>query len=126
MITPISNKETVTNKIIESVKLAARIADEKQADYIKILDMRNRLVITDYFLIISAKNVRLTARIFEDISKALKDKNIRPVAVNGVQEGSWILADYDDFVIHIFTNDVAQYYELERLWKDSEVIDWNS
>ncbi|MCG9479680.1 MAG: ribosome silencing factor [Actinomycetia bacterium] len=126
MITPISNKESRANKIIESVKLAARIADEKQADYISILDMRQRLVITDYFLIISAKNIRLTARIYEDINKALKQKQIRPVTVSGLQEGKWILADYDDFVVHIFTNEVAQYYELERLWKDSKVIDWNS
>jgi ribosome-associated protein len=126
VITPISNKESRASKIIESVKLAARVADEKQADHISILDMRQRLIITDYFLIISAKNTRLTSRIYEDINKALKEKQIRPVAVSGLQEGSWILADYDDFVVHIFTNEVAQYYELERLWKDSKVIDWNS
>ncbi|MDZ7837720.1 MAG: ribosome silencing factor [Actinomycetota bacterium] len=126
MITPISNKESRANKIIESVKLAARIADEKQAEHISILDMRQRLVITDYFLIISAKNIRLTVRIYEDINKALKEKQIRPITVSGLQEGKWILADYDDFVVHIFTTEVAQYYELERLWKDSKVIDWNN
>jgi len=126
VITQISNKETKANSILKSVKLAARIADDKQADNIKILDMRNRLIITDYFLIISARNARLTKRIYEDIAKALKEKNIKAISVSGAREGNWILADYDDFVIHILTTEFAEYYDLGRLWMDSDTIGWNS
>ena len=110
---------------MQSVKLAARIADDRQADHIKILDMRKRLIITDYFLIISVRNARLCKRIHEDIAKALKEQNTKPVTVSGAQEGNWILADYNDFVIHILTAEFAEYYDLERLWMDSDTIDWN-
>lgn len=109
---------------IEAVKTAARIADEKKADYIKILDMRSRLAITDYFLIVSAKNIRLTRRIEEEIRLNLKKNNRYPINVSGFSEGNWILIDYDDFVIHIFTEQLREYYQLEKLWKDSKEIKW--
>lgn len=107
------------------VKKIARIADEKKADYIKILDMRSRLIITDYFIIISAPNTRLTRRIQEEIYIKLKKDKLYPINVCGLSEGNWILADYDDFVIHIFTNELREYYKLEKLWKDSKEIKWN-
>jgi ribosome-associated protein len=107
------------------VKKIARIADEKKADYIKILDMRSRLIITDYFIIISAPNTRLTRRIQEEIYIKLKKDKLYPLNVCGLSEGNWILADYDDFVIHIFTNELREYYKLEKLWKDSREVRWN-
>lgn len=124
VITQINNKKLKQNDILRSVKLAAKVADEKKAGYIKVLDMRARLVITDYFLIISANNPRLTKRIYEDIEKELKSKDLYPINVTGAGEGNWILVDYDDFVIHILTNDFKDYYDLERLWRDSETIEW--
>jgi ribosome-associated protein len=107
------------------VKKVAGIADEKKADYIKILDMRSRLIITDYFIIISARNTRLTRRIQEEIYLKLKKDRLYPINVCGLSEGNWILADYDDFVIHIFTNELREYYKLEKLWKDSREVKWD-
>lgn len=117
-------EKTKTDSILNAVKTTAKIADEKKADYIKILDMRSRLIITDYFIIISAKNSRLTRRIEEDICFNLKKQKIYPLNVTGAGEGNWILIDYDDFVIHIFTEEFRQFYDLERLWKDSEEVKW--
>ena len=110
---------------IEAVKIVARIADEKKADYVKILDMRSRLIITDYFIIISARNTRLTRKIEEEIRIHLKSINRYPINASGLAEGNWILVDYDDFVIHIFTNQFREYYQLEKLWRDSKEIKWN-
>ena len=107
------------------VKKVAKIADEKKADYIKILDMRSRLIITDYFIIISARNTRLTRRIQEEIYINLKKNKRYPINVSGLSEGNWILVDYDDFVIHIFTDELKEYYKLEKLWGDSKEIKWN-
>ena len=118
------NQKSKVKDIITAVKTVARIADEKKADYIKILDMRSRLIITDYFIIISAKNTRLTRRIKEEICIHLKNNNRYPINVSGLAEGNWILVDYDDFVIHIFTDEFMEYYKLERLWKDSKEIKW--
>ena len=117
-------EKTKPDNILNAVRTAAKIADEKKADYIKILDMRSRLIITDYFIIISAKNSRLTRRIEEDICFNLKKQKFYPRNITGASEGNWILIDYDDFVIHVFTEEFRQFYDLERLWKDSEEIKW--
>ena len=117
-------EKTGPDNILNAVRTAAKIADEKKAGYVKILDMRSRLIITDYFIIISAKNTRLTQRIEEDICFNLKKHKFYPKNINGASEGNWILIDYDDFVIHVFTEQFRQFYDLERLWKDSEEIKW--
>jgi len=104
------------------VKFAARIADERKADYIKILDVSSRLVITDYFIIIGAKNSKLTKRIEEEIELNLKKHGLYAISIDGANEGNWILMDYDEFVIHIFTDEYRLYYDLERLWRDSKLI----
>ena len=87
--------------------------------------MRSRLIITDYFLIIGARNTRLTKRIQEDITVNLKKDGYYAIHSDGAAEGNWILVDYDDFVIHIFTEDIRQFYDLERLWKDAEEVKWD-
>jgi ribosome-associated protein len=108
--------------LIDSVKFAAKIADEKKADYIKILDVSSRLVITDYFIIIGAKNSKLTKRIEEEIGLNLKKHGLYAISVEGATEGDWILMDYDEFIIHIFTEEYRLYYDLERLWRDSKPV----
>jgi len=110
---------------LEAVKFIAKIADEKKASYIKILDMESRLIITDYFVIIGANNTRLTKRIGEEIVSGLKELNTYLINKSGIEDGNWILLDYDSFVVHIFTDEYRSYYNLERLWKDSKVIKWN-
>ncbi len=112
--------------MVKTVKEVARIADEKKADYIKVLDVSSRLIITDYFIIISAKNNRLTRRIEEEICTYLKKKSLLPINISGLSEGRWILVDFNYFVIHIFTNELREYYELERLWRDSREIKWDT
>lgn len=104
------------------MKFAARIADERKADYIKILDVSSRLIITDYFIIIGAKNPKLTKRIEEEIELNLKKHGLYAISIEGASEGNWILMDYDEFVIHIFTEEYRLYYDLERLWRDSKLI----
>ena len=117
-------EKTRSDSILNAVRTAAKIADDKKADYVKILDMRSRLIITDYFIIISAKNTRLTRRIEEEICFNLKKEKLYPKNITGASEGNWVLVDYDDFVIHVFTEEFRQFYDLERLWKDSEEIKW--
>jgi ribosome-associated protein len=67
----------------------------------------------------------LTRRIEEEIRLNLKNSGRYPLNVSGQSEGNWILIDYDDFVIHIFTEELREYYQLEKLWRDSKEIKWN-
>jgi len=110
--------------VLGLVKHIAGIADNKNASYIKIMDMSARLIITDYFLVVSARNQRATRAIENEIAFQLKKIGILPISVSGSSEGNWILMDYDDFIIHIFTDEYRKYYDLERLWKDSKAIDY--
>ena len=134
MILQITNKKTINNarsklkfkNLLEVVKYTAKIADDKKANFIKVLDMRSRLIITDFFIIIGAKNTRLTRRIEEEIRIKLKEYNLYPIHISGSAKGNWILIDYDNFVIHVFTDEFRLYYDLERLWRDSKVIEWQN
>lgn len=134
MILQITDKRTINNtrsklkfkNLLEAVKYTAKIADDKKANFIKVLDMRSRLIITDFFIIIGAKNTRLTRSIEEEIRIKLKEYNLYPIHISGSTEGNWILIDYDDFVIHIFTDEFRLYYDLERLWRDSKVTEWQN
>jgi ribosome-associated protein len=115
-------KKLVFKDSSEAARFVAKVADERKADYIKILNVGPRLAITDYFVIIGAGNTRLTRRIAEDIQVNLKKYNIYAMHIEGAAEGNWILIDFDDFVVHIFTDEYRQYYDIERLWRDSKVI----
>ncbi|HAX18266.1 MAG TPA: ribosome silencing factor [Actinobacteria bacterium] len=114
------NKENTT----DIVRFVARLADFKGADYVNILEMKSRLIITDFFIIIGAKNTRLTASLEDEIKVNLKPLGLLPLHTSGTVDANWILIDFDDFVIHIFTEEFRQFYDLERLWKDSETVEW--
>jgi ribosome-associated protein len=121
----VSTKKTVNKSPGNSrgaIQSVIDIAEERKADYIKILNVGPRLIITDYFVIISARNPRLARRISEEISTNLKKSGLIPLNIDGINEGNWILMDYDDFVVHIFTDQYKDYYDLERLWRDSKVV----
>jgi len=84
-----------------------------------ILDMRPVCAYTDYFVICTGQNPRQAKAIYDEIHGRLKkDEQVSPRQTAGVQEGKWILADYLDVVVHIFTPEAREYYRLEELWGD--------
>lgn len=103
------------------VKLAASLAAEKKAYDILILNIGKLLIITDYFLLCSTNNPKQAQTVSDYIREKLSEKGRKPLAVVGEDEADWILLDYGDFVIHIFTEETRAYYSLERLWRDAEV-----
>ena len=106
------------------VKLAAKSAAEKKAQDILILDVANLLVITNYFLICSGKTNRQVKTISQFIQEKLGEKKTKPIGREGEDKGIWILLDYGDVVIHVFTEQERNYYELERLWRDAPQFEW--
>ena len=81
--------------------------------------MRPVCTFTDFFVICSGRNPRQTGAIWDEVHEKLKqDERLIPRTVDGVQEGSWILADYLDVVLHVFTPEARSYYKLEDLWND--------
>jgi ribosome-associated protein len=84
-----------------------------------ILDMRPVVSYTDYFVICTGRNPRQAKAIFDDIHEVLKrDERVVARHVSGQREATWILADYLDVVLHVFTPEARDYYRLEELWGD--------
>jgi ribosome-associated protein len=98
---------------------AARAAASKQAEDIVILDVQGLIVITDYFVICSASSDRHVRTVVDEVERALRDRERKPVRREGETEGKWVLLDYVDLVVHVFAEAEREFYDLERLWRDA-------
>lgn len=105
--------------------LAARVADERKATDIVVLDVGEVLAITGYFVVASASNPRLARTVVESIEQVAKERLGRsPVRTEGLREQQWILVDYGDVVAHVFVDELREFYEIERLYRDVGRVDW--
>ena len=97
----------------------AGIAQDKLADDVVILDMRPVCIYTDFFVVCSGRNPRQVNAIWDEIHARLKrEQRVIPNSVDGARESNWIVADYVDVVVHVFTPETRAYYRLEDLWGD--------
>jgi ribosome-associated protein len=105
---------------LEQARRIAGLAQEKLARDVVILDMRPVCSYTDFFVICTGQNPRQTAGIYDEVHAQMKRDDVRllPRSVDGQREATWIVADYLDVVLHIFTPDARDYYRLEELWGD--------
>lgn len=109
------------NDSIESrVRLAVAAALDKKAFNLDVLAVAKLTSIADYFVLMSANSERQAQAVADNILEKLKtEMNVRPLLVEGTTPGRWVLLDFGDFIIHIFTEDVRRFYGLERLWGDA-------
>lgn len=106
--------------------LAARTADEKKGDDIVVLDVGDVLAIAGWFVVVSASNSRLVEALAEDIEAAAKDDLERsPVRTEGHREKQWVLLDFGDVVVHVFHQEMRDFYEIERLYGDVPRVKWS-
>jgi ribosome-associated protein len=102
--------------------LAAQAALDVKAEDAKILDMHELVSYTDYLVLATGRNTRLTRRITEEIGFKLKEKyGLLPAGIEGSADGEWILMDYLDFIVHVFTPETREFYRLDVLWKQAPV-----
>jgi len=100
-----------------------RAAESKKATDIRVLDLRPVTTFADTFVICSGTNSRQIQAIADEIEKQLKQElGERPNSVEGYQNSEWVLLDYGDFVIHVFSEKARSFYDLERLWRDAHEI----
>lgn len=109
------------NDSIESrVRLAVAAALDKKASDLDVLAVGDLTSIADYFILASAANERQAQAIADNILDRLKtEMKVKPLLVEGTTPGRWVLLDFGDFIVHIFTEDVRRFYGLERLWGDA-------
>ena len=111
------------------LKVALQAAQSKKASAIVVLDLRKTGAFTDYFMTCTGGNPRQVQAIADAIQQALKDERVRPAHVEGFERAEWILLDYFDFIVHIFSPQARQFYGLERLWGNAvryEIADEDS
>jgi ribosome-associated protein len=121
---PVTKEPTTTST--ERAQIAARAADDKKGEAILVLDVGDIIGIVDSFVITSASNTRLVRTIVDEIEKQLYERTgVKPRAVEGLDDLSWVLIDYGDLVVHVFLNETREFYSLERLWADAGRISWN-
>lgn len=86
--------------------------------------MRGLTAIVDYFVLVSTSSRRQASAIAFEIDAAMKSLGEKKLGMEGVEEGRWILVDYGDFVVHIFSEDARSFYDLDSIWGDGPDVDW--
>jgi ribosome-associated protein len=111
---------------LEQARRIAALAREKLARDVVIMDMQPVCTYTDYFVVCTGNNPRQTKAIWDEVHGRMKrDENVLPRSVAGETEATWIVADYLDVVLHVFTPDARDFYRLDDLWGDvpQEVVE---
>ena len=101
---------------------AVRAAESKKAFDIRVLDLREVTSFADFFVICSGNNARQIQAIAEEIGQQLERRGEYPISVEGFSNAEWILADYGDYLIHVFSPKSRMFYELERLWRHAKTV----
>lgn len=108
----------------QAALIAARAADDKKATDIMVQEVSELIGVTDYFVIVTAKNSRQVDAIIDEIEEKLLDEaRYKPLHREVSSDGSWSLLDYGSLVVHVFQPETREFYRLETLWNDAPVID---
>jgi ribosome-associated protein len=103
---------------VELAMVAAQAASDKLASDVTVLDVADRLAITDTFVLTSAPTERQVSSIVDEVELRMREAGAKPLRREGEREGRWVLLDFGDVVVHVQHADEREYYALERLWKD--------
>ena len=106
-------------EIPERVRLAVAAALDKKAIELKVLDLGAVTDFTDYFVLAAGSSERQVVAIAEAVEERLRPQGVRPLSMEGLPQGEWVLLDYGDFLVHVFTEERRRHYALERLWSDA-------
>lgn len=106
----------------EKAIAAAEIVMAKKAKDVLVLELKALTIIADYFVICSGESTTQVKAIFGAIEENFSKRHIRPIGIEGLSHGHWVLMDYGDVIIHIFEEETRAYYQLEKLWLDAPRI----
>ena len=116
-------KRPTTPRLSTELTLVIAAALDKKAVDVVVLDLRKASAFTDFFVICTGTSVRQVQAIAEAVQTALAQKGTKPALVEGQSRGEWVLIDYFDFIVHVFTPATREFYGLERLWADAERVE---
>lgn len=111
---------------LQTAALAAHLADEKKATDVVVLDVRDTIKISDYFVVVTGHSRPQVRAIHDAIHVRLKQEGVHYGRAEGAELGWWVLLDYGDVVVHILQPDAREYYDLESLYADAPRVDWRA
>jgi ribosome-associated protein len=114
-----SGRQRLTGEVAKAVRAAL----DKKAQDVVVLDLRHTPAFTDYFVLCSGQNQRHVKAIADAVEETLRAAKVRPAHIEGYDRAEWILMDYFNFIVHVFSPQTREFYSLERLWGDAERID---
>ncbi|HEX4729200.1 MAG TPA: ribosome silencing factor, partial [Jatrophihabitans sp.] len=113
---------TATDTAVQLAQLAGRAASDKLATDIVLIDVSERLAITDVFVIVTGNNERQVEAIVDEVEEKLRLAGHKPLRREGKRDGRWVLLDYSEIVVHVQHAEERVFYSLERLWRDCPAI----
>lgn len=112
------------NELKQQVAAAIHACLDKKAEELTILEMeKGSGAFTDYFVLCSGTNPKQVQAIADEVELQLKKADLRPTHVEGYNQAEWVLIDYVDFVVHVFSEKARKFYDLERLWKSAKRLE---
>ena len=110
----------------EMVKTAAAALQDKKGEDIRVIDISGVTVIADYFIIASGSNPNQVQALVDNVEEQMYKAGYDDPRVEGYNTASWVLLDYNDVIVHVFSQDDRLFYDLERIWRDGKEIDVDS
>jgi len=112
------------NDLKRQIAEAITACQEKKAEEITVLELeKGSGAFTDYFVVCSGTNPRQIQAISDEVEEHLEKSGMRPTHVEGYKQAEWVLLDYVDFVVHVFSEKSRRFYDLERLWKSAKRLE---
>ncbi|MDO4766207.1 MAG: ribosome silencing factor [Eubacteriales bacterium] len=116
-------RENTKEEIMQLVKLIHSVLDDRQAEEIKVIDISGISVLADYFIIAHGKNISHIDALVGHVDQKCAEKGIQPKHVEKSADNGWVLMDYSNVIVHIFSEQDRKFYELERLWADGKIVE---
>lgn len=106
----------------EMARIAVKALEEKKGEDIRIIDISKVSVIADYFIIANGTNTNQVQALVDNVQEELFKAGVQPKQVEGYRTASWVLMDFNDIIVHVFSQEDRLFYDLERIWRDGTLI----
>ena len=111
------------NEALDIASIAYGALEEKKGENIKVIKITDISTIADYFIVVNGNNPSQLRAMHDEVEDRLSKSGYEPKRIEGIRSDSWILLDYGDVIIHIFSKEDREFYDLERIWIDGQVVD---
>ncbi len=109
----------------EKIEIISHAVSEKKGVAIRILEVTEHTSVADIFILSTVRNAKQAQAVADEVEEKMKEKGERPLRREGYREGDWILLDFGDIVVHVFTDEERRRYELDELWAEAPARDWH-